>query len=91
MVQQLAPFLVLRRLTKADLVMLDSLPAHQEHVVLGLLDAALKLVAQVAGHGRDDALRDVEGDFEGGGLTIADLQLGDFEDGVFMGKLMPSF
>lgn len=78
--QQLAPRLIARGLAKPDLVVFDGRPANQEHVVVSLLNALLKLVAEIAGHGRDDGLGDKERCFKLGALAWSDLELGDFED-----------
>jgi hypothetical protein len=55
-VQQPLPLLVLRRAAKAFLVRGEAGPAHEEQVLVGVLDAAAHLVRQVAGHRRDDRL-----------------------------------
>lgn len=78
--QQLAPRLIARGLTKPDLMVFDGLPANQEHVVVSLLNALLKLVAEIAGHGRDDGLGSEERGLKLSALAWADLQLGYFED-----------
>lgn len=78
--QQLAPFLIAGGLAKPDLMVFDGRPANQEHVVVSLLDTLLKLVAEIARHGRDDGLGGEERGLKLGALAWPDLQLGDFED-----------
>lgn len=80
MMQQLAPRLIARGLAKPDLMVIDGRPANQQHVVVSLLNALLKLVAEIAGHGRDDGLGGEERGFKFRALAWPDLELGDFED-----------
>src|SRR5437868_10592439 len=79
-VQQPAPLLVLGGLAESGLVVLHAAPAHQQHVVVITLQAALQFVAQIAGHGRNDALGLGKRRLERGALARPDLQLCDLEN-----------
>ena len=75
-----APLLVLRRLAKAHLVMLNALPTHEQHVLVCTLQALLKLMAHVPGHRRNDALGLLEGGLKRLAVIWFDLKLCDFEN-----------
>ena len=79
-VQQRPPPLVRVRLPEALGVVLEPVPAHEEHVAIRLLDASLELQTIETGHRRDDRLRLGERDLEVGRLVgpyVEDRQLED--------------
>lgn len=65
-------------------MMRNGLPAYQEHVVIRVLETALKFVTHVARHRRNDALSITECGFEFSRVTGANLETGDFKDHVWL-------
>jgi hypothetical protein len=51
------PTLVLRRLAKADGVILEPVPLDEKHVLIWIFDASLQLMRNISVHRRDYGLR----------------------------------
>ncbi len=51
------PTLVLRRLAKADRVILEPVPLDEKHVLIWIFDASLQLMRNISAHRRDYGLR----------------------------------
>jgi hypothetical protein len=81
-VEQAAPFLVIGGAAEAGGVVFQALPADQQQVLMRRLQAALQLVAAVAGQACDDLRRGAEGRLEAGGQLRLQVQNGYFEDYV---------
>lgn len=83
-VQQRFPLEVCSRLTKADRVIVQRLPIHQQQIPVRVFEAALQLVREVALHAADDRRRFTKSDFEFSFLPGARIQHSNFEDhGLF--------
>lgn len=78
--QQSAPFPVFGRVAKTNFMMFDRFPTNQKHVLIGVLDALLQLMAEIARHRRDNALSFTKCGLERRALARTDLQLRDFKD-----------
>src|SRR5258708_39862248 len=61
-------------------MVLEPLPPNEQHVLVLDLEAALKLVRDVARHRRDDPLRLLKGPLELGGTPGPHVEDGDFEN-----------
>src|ERR1700685_1160769 len=71
MMQPPLPFLIFRRLAKADLVRIERCPAHQQQEFVRALDAAAEFARLVPRHGSNDAPGLGERDLKFLGLTRA--------------------
>jgi hypothetical protein len=78
--KNLLPLLILRRLPKADLVVVEGLPPDEKNVFVASFDASLKLVRDVAWHRRNELLGLAKRSFELGRLTGANVERRNFED-----------
>ena len=52
--QKAPPFLILRRAAEAEGVIFQSLPPHQQQILIGILDATMELMCDIARAGCDD-------------------------------------
>lgn len=78
--QECAPFLILRRLPETHFVVLNGLPTHEQDVLVGLFDAPLQLMTQITEHGGDDGLGSFEGGLKFSFQPSANLKNSDFEN-----------
>ena len=80
MMQQRAPFLVLRGLPKALGVVFQGLPIDQQGILRWVLQAALQLVREIARHADDDRGGLAKGRFERRLAAGNNLQYGEFKN-----------
>src|SRR3954465_9594223 len=78
--QHAAPLLIRGRLAKADRVVFETAPVHEQHITIRYLDAASQLVRDVAGHACDNRCRAAKCGFEFFALCRSHVQNCDFEN-----------
>ena len=76
---------VFRGLPEPDCVVFQRLPPHEQHILVGLLQASLEFMPQVARYTGDDGLRFGERGFEGSLFARSNVQDRHFEDGISHG------